>query len=249
MVKSMFESTDTVTISGLQQRTDLNGLTAAVASFDSETGRFSVNVSKTGECVRIKGENLTRVNGSKAAAAEPENTWWSDLSEDMAYDWLIDCYRMRVDDDMAQGSFMHGLYAGDGGGAIFDDFLLFVKLAAARGVAPSAGEAWDWAKLCERAISLLPNAFERSDAAGKYGAVSAQGAGYALSLMAEQVYGSSCTDGEEAEDPLSAMVRDQIDEAQMREQEGADEGGSFAQLFDGIGGPEPWQALRTALCK
>jgi len=247
-----FKGGERVLISGLEKRVDLNDLAAEVVNYDPVTERFAVNVYTTGERVRIKADNLTEqepsADGTVPVPRGEELDWWSELSEDMTYDWLIDCYRMRVDDDMSVGNYMHGLYAPDGPSAQLEDFLLFVKLAAARGVAPPEGDGWEWPKLCERAAKLLTNAFDKADAASKYGAVSAQGASYALRLMAEQVYGGSAADESEEEDPLHAMVKNEISDAAVDDGEGPVAVlGLNAKIFEGIGGPEPWAELRKAL--
>ena len=37
-------------------------------------------------------------------------SWWCGLTEKERYEWLVDCYRMRVDDDATWGEgFMHGM--------------------------------------------------------------------------------------------------------------------------------------------
>mmetsp|Transcript_1262 Transcript_1262/g.3527 ORF Transcript_1262/g.3527 Transcript_1262/m.3527 type:complete len:255 (+) Transcript_1262:111-875(+) len=249
MSKLKFKGGERVIVDGLEARTDLNTKLAEVVSYDPVTERFVVSVLTSGERVRVKPANLTLTDsGATPAPPEEELTWWSELSEDMSYDWLIDCYRMRVDDDMSTGSYMHGLYAGDGASALLEDFLIFIKLASARGVAPPEGDGFVWAKLCSRAAKLLPNAFEKSDAAEKYGKVSANGAAYALRLMAEQVYGNSADDESAEDDPLYSMVRHELGDAATEIGEGP-EGvlGLEARLFEGIGGLGPWAELRTAL--
>ena len=87
----------------------------------------------------------------------------------MQREWLVDCYRMRVDDLYVWGGGdLRGLYAqaAGGGGSASGDFLLFCKLAVRHGVIP---DGWDWAAFLATAKGLLRYAFEKSDGEEKYG--------------------------------------------------------------------------------
>ena len=57
--------------------------------------------------------------------------WALGLSRAAAAEWLVDCYRMRVDDDVFWAPvYLHGLAAPDTSPAIVvNDFLVFAKLA------------------------------------------------------------------------------------------------------------------------
>jgi hypothetical protein len=69
------------------------------------------------------------------------NEWMHDyyrgLSTAKRYEWLIDCYRLRVSDDARWGHYVHGLYAAVARGpgtytrvnVILPDLLVFCKLA------------------------------------------------------------------------------------------------------------------------
>eukprot|EP00965_Chrysotila_dentata_P151994 5022325-Pleurochrysis_carterae.AAC.8 len=112
------------------------------------------------------------------------------------YEWLCDCYRMRVDDDMSWGGgYMHGLYAEQ---PIAADFLVFCKLAAWRKVIPPR---WDWAAFLRKSRQLLPFAFEKKDAKKKWGReniFAVMTGGRSLRATGEVIYGSSVMGGEVA---------------------------------------------------
>ena len=79
--------------------------TAATASAPSQQGR--ANSAGTG---RDRGRE-----GAPPPPASPgmpgPSGWAQGLTLDKQYEWLIDCYRMRVDDDYAWGGGnLHGLY-------------------------------------------------------------------------------------------------------------------------------------------
>ena len=47
-----------MTLANLISRTDLNGQTCLTICFFVDSGRWAVTISSTGECVRVKPENL-----------------------------------------------------------------------------------------------------------------------------------------------------------------------------------------------
>jgi len=95
------------------------------------------------------------------------------------YEWLVDCYRLRLDDDCTWGdNYVHGSYT-DGASKtdIVADFIVFVKLAKRNGVVPESISVcehdaktvdWDWNSLFTAACTLLPYAFDNGDAKAKY---------------------------------------------------------------------------------
>lgn len=71
------------------------------------------------------------------------SAWASGLRQKFASEWLVDCYRMRIDEEYVwRGGDLRGLYALHAGGGSRDmvekDFLLFCKLAVKNGVIPVA---------------------------------------------------------------------------------------------------------------
>ena len=100
--------------------------------------------------------------------APPPNHWSIGLSPHMQREWLVDCYRMRLDDEMVwQNSIRPGsLYDQSAAGEIAQDFLVFCCLAKRKGALP---ENWNWPKFLDVAAGLLAFKFEKSDAKIKYG--------------------------------------------------------------------------------
>eukprot|EP00438_Fugacium_kawagutii_P006610 Skav212989 [mRNA] locus=scaffold423:216705:219544:- [translate_table: standard] len=98
------------------------------------------------------------------------SAWASGLRQKFASEWLVDCYRMRIDEEYVwRGGDLRGLYAlhasGGGRDMVEKDFLLFCKLAVKKGVIPAA---WNWGDFLLTAKKLLRFAFQKSDAHEKY---------------------------------------------------------------------------------
>jgi hypothetical protein len=103
----------------------------------------------------------------RAEQGEPSpSAWAAGLNPSEQHEWLVDCYRIRVDDTMVYGGGCVGLYAEAEKGRVLVDFLVFCKLALARGVVPPA---WDWPAFLHVAADLISFAFEKADAKEKWG--------------------------------------------------------------------------------
>lgn len=159
--------------------------------------------------------------------------WARGLSLALQYERLVDCYRLRVDDDYAWGGGeLRGFYsvATGGGGSIWQDFLVFCKLAVRRHAIP---QGWDWSRFLSTATGLLRYAFEKSDAQEKYGGENvfavAMG-GRSLRYTGEVIYGSS------------AMAMDDSDEVEELEEAVRRSRGRVESLFDDVGGAAVWHA-------
>ena len=110
------------------------------------------------------------------------------------YEWFVDCYRMRIDDDCVWGGGnLHGIYDSDATNLdIIKDFLIFCKLAKIRSIIPELN--WNWNELLIIALKLLPFAFEKSDAQTKYGSenvFTTMNGGRSLRFTGELIYASS----------------------------------------------------------
>ena len=94
--------------------------------------------------------------------------WARGMDRNMQMEWLVDCYRMRLDDEMVwQNSIRPGsLYDQSAAGEIAQDFLVFCCLAKKKGALP---EKWSWPEFLDVAVGLLVFKFEKSDAKIKYG--------------------------------------------------------------------------------
>jgi hypothetical protein len=172
--------------------------------------------------------------------APPASQWAKGTSEGEQHEWLVDCYRMRVDDDYAWGGgYLHGLYDPDHTSlSLVLDFLVFCKLAVEKGALPAG---WRWAPFLDVAAGLLPYAFEKSDAQEKYGrenVFSAMMGGRSLRFTGEAIMGSSVMgQGQSAEDRRLCREVEQFDHALN---------GNDA-FFNDVGGVALWRKLLATL--
>ncbi|KAJ1632174.1 hypothetical protein T492DRAFT_868802, partial [Pavlovales sp. CCMP2436] len=132
------------------------------------------------------------------------------------------------------------------------DFLLFAKLARARGVIGCDG--WDWHRFCAAAGALLKTPFMQDDAANQYGAeqlLVAPPGGRSLRSTAELIYGTSPLATEA--DPFYELVQEQITTALYADVGDEQAGYSVVSLdndpslFEDVGGLEVWQDLLAAV--
>lgn len=183
---------------------------------------------------------------AEGAASLPSASAWSRgfPSPDNMYEWFVDCYRMRVDDDYAwNGGELRGIYNTEGTkDTVVADLLVFAKLSVKNGVVP---QGWDWGKFLKAALPLVTYAFEKSDAQEKYGgenvfSVFTSGKP-SLRYVAEVVYGSSCQsfDFTNYSDMLDIVMVAFERKNPFTEQSQA--------LFQDVGGMEIWKNFRTKL--
>ena len=98
--------------------------------------------------------------------------WGRVLEPAVRLEWLVDCYRVRLNDVSFHGEqYARGLYDPEHTVAsIVQDFLLFVKLALRRGIIPTPTPPdWSWSAFLSKASELLRFPFEESEAQAKYG--------------------------------------------------------------------------------
>ena len=97
----------------------------------------------------------------------PPHAWSMGLSPHMQREWLVDCYRMRLDDELAwQNNIRPGsLYDQSGAREIAQDFLVFCCLVRRKGVLP---QNWIWSEFLDVAAEHLAFKFEKADAKIKY---------------------------------------------------------------------------------
>lgn len=170
------------------------------------------------------------------------SSWAIGLSPAEQHEWLIDCYRMRVDDMMHYGMGCVGLYSSDAEAKdVVEDFFVFCKLALKNEIIPNG---WDWKAFIETGEDLLAYAFEKSDAKEKYGrenVFAVMTGGRSLRFTAEAVYESSCISSE-GKSVKEVKVRKMVDK-------GLDvlfrEGGSF----EDVGGVAVWRRLEKQIEK
>jgi len=133
--------------------------------------------------------------------SEDPSSWSVGLTSSQQQEWLVDCYRLRVDDEYVwSGNIRPGTLYGDCNVKdLVQDFLLFCRLAMEQKVIPPV---WCWAEFLTVAGRLLPFAFEKSDAKEKYGSENvfhAAMGGRSLRYTGELIYGTACTSGEDSE--------------------------------------------------
>mmetsp|Transcript_41369 Transcript_41369/g.69199 ORF Transcript_41369/g.69199 Transcript_41369/m.69199 type:complete len:268 (-) Transcript_41369:348-1151(-) len=141
----------------------------------------------------------------EGAAAErfvvPGNaTWANGLSPDKQYEWLCDCYRMRMDDAYCWGGGeLRGVMNPEATPeSVSTELFVFCKLAVKNKVVPPH---WNWEAFLAKAIGLVIYAFEKSDAKEKYGrenVFSVFMGGRSLRATGETIYGSSVTGDSDA---------------------------------------------------
>jgi len=175
----------------------------------------------------------------RAVPQGPAWQWSVGLDQQIVYEWLVDCYRMRIDDDYAWGGgTLRGLYEPNHSAAdILTDFLAFAKLAVKNSVIPSG---WNWEKFISAAKRLIMGAFEKSDAQNKYGeenVFAVVTGGRSLRFTAELVYGFAATHSGDAQPAYEAMEQAAVNAWKLTQKE----------FFADVGGFELWKALKPAL--
>jgi len=142
----------------------------------------------------VKKSNKEAKSERKVLSMDYRNpsAWANGLGQKKQREWLVDCYRMRLDDEYALEGDVRGgsLYDQSEPDEIVQDFLVFCRLAKEKGVLP---EGWNWSKFLDTAAELLPYAFEKSDAQEKYGVENIFAlvtGGGPLRYTGEMIYGS-----------------------------------------------------------
>eukprot|EP00462_Mataza_sp_D1_P010167 CAMPEP_0175166144 /NCGR_PEP_ID=MMETSP0087-20121206/27525_1 /TAXON_ID=136419 /ORGANISM="Unknown Unknown, Strain D1" /LENGTH=296 /DNA_ID=CAMNT_0016455693 /DNA_START=26 /DNA_END=913 /DNA_ORIENTATION=- len=182
----------------------------------------------------------------------PSASWSSGLVAPAKYEWLVDCYRMRVDDDYHYGRNYHGI-AADGDGSkitnvsIATDFLIFCKLAQLKGVIPTMD--WEWSRFLAMGTCTLTDAFSKADAIHKYGGENyfdgAQGK-RSLRYTGELVYGTA-VDAKKMNDANYLKVKGEVHEHILVSERYLSESSPIksevyksAEFFEDIGGLDMW---------
>jgi len=156
-------------------------------------------------------------------------SWAVGLSQEKQREWLVDCYRMRLDDEyVCRGELRSGsLYKEGSMEDMMQDFLVFCRLAQSQGALPNP---WDWGKFLATAATLIWFAFEKSDAKEKYGSenyFNSMTGGRSLRFTGEFIYGSPLTTCSESE--LQKKLEEEV-KCKPR----------TASMVANIGGEEAW---------
>ena len=188
----------------------------------------------------------------------PNWSWSVGLGAGKQYEWLVDCYRMRVDDEYAVSEKIRSksLYDPDHTeDSILVDFLVFSKLAVLMEAVPPSG--WDWARYMSKARQLLRYAFEKDDAFEKYGGENffegavGIGSGRSLRFTAQQIFAAEVTTLE-VTDFRAMQLESEVVSRCFGDDEYFDEDDvvdfdSAADVFEDVGGVQLWRDLKHAL--
>mmetsp|Transcript_11466 Transcript_11466/g.31287 ORF Transcript_11466/g.31287 Transcript_11466/m.31287 type:complete len:331 (+) Transcript_11466:136-1128(+) len=176
------------------------------------------------------------------------SSWARGLSIKDQYEWLCDCYRMRIDDEMVYQGNLRGLYDMNVTDKqkrkvlVIEHFLVFCKLAKLMGVLPPEG--WDWKAFLMHRADNLPYAFEKDDAKQKWGGenyFSAFTGGRSLRATGETIYGTQVVGSSVSKSPEQRQLDRQILghwRSLLTKQ---------PEVFDDVGGKEAWEAMSKAM--
>jgi len=210
------------------------------------TGASSTKTTKSGS------SNTSSTSTKKSKGASGNNrfspsAWSRGLSKKQQYEWFVDCYRLRLDEEYVYRGDLTGLYNPESGPSeIVQSFLVFCKLALHNNVIP---DGWDWSEFLKIASENLNYAFEKSDAQEKYGSenvFAVMTGGRSLRATAEEVYGTPVTSSWDSLSQDSQQIQDEVDN--FFEEEGSNFYDA-SELFADVGGPQIWQKLRASLKK
>lgn len=196
-----------------------------------------------------------------SASWSNKHSWFETHGRYRSAEWIVDCYRMRVDDDAVHGSNFHGLNEinmSESSGISLDsrtmafihvkDFLKFFKLGVRNDVIPPS--KFNFA-LCLGffAPNLLMYPFEKHDAKVKWGGENALSMRPSLRRTAEIIYGLSCMytyddvdaqqRGEQAQEEVAEMINQGLDKTDIAIWE--------TSLFNHVGGKQLWINLFQSL--
>ena len=217
---------------------------------------------------RKSRENGTEETNSRSYASQKEDlptpvnrpnwSWSVGLDKVLQHEWLVDCYRMRVDDeahwrgDIRLMSLYDPDYTGD---SIMLDFLVFSKLAVMMEAVPPSG--WVWPRYIAKASQLLGYAFEKSDASEKYGGENifsgmlGMGSGRSFRFTAWMIYGTdvfTSTIHDDRPVQLECEIRNRLFGGNSEyDKNYVINFDSVEDLFDDVGGVQIWKRLKFAL--
>jgi len=187
-----------------------------------------------------------------------EQAWFDTHGSYRSAEWIVDCYRMRADDDVAWGSMnFHGLYeigmsspsdSHTKAFIIVKDFLKFFKLGIRNEVIPPS--KFNFA-LCIGyfAPNLLVYAFEKEDAKIKWGRENVFSTGPSLRRTAETIYGFSCMaeDSDAEAQEQEERVEREVSEILERQLDASNFDASEEAIFENVGGKTLWTGLFHSL--
>jgi hypothetical protein len=263
----VFEIGSKVELVGLKNQS-FNGKYGIIKCKIAKTGRYGVSIlghgvqwerEENGEEKALKEENLRLVHGP--GGSDPmsflhragqinknditASAWQNGLGEKEKAEWLVDCYRMRLDDEYVYMGCLRSVYEPNNREQdVINEFLQFCVMAV-RNKVVRLSSSFPW-KLClEKARELLSFAFEKSDAQEKYGSEhyfsALIGGGRSLRFTGEIVYGIGLQNNVST---LSIMSEEDRDE--LKEQISGLQWKGHEPLFDEVGGFKIWQNFASS---
>ncbi|KAL3944915.1 MAG: hypothetical protein SGBAC_001006 [Bacillariaceae sp.] len=191
-----------------------------------------------------------------------DQLWFETHGNYRSAEWIVDCYRMRADDDVVWGSEnFHGLYeigmaashrasysSHSKAFIVVKDFLKFLKLGIRNEVIPPSN--FNFA-LCIGyfAPNLLVHAFEKQDAKMKWGGENVFSTGPSLRRTAETIYALSAMspyDDAEAQEKGKRIQRE-VSELLELQLDASNFDASEDLIFEDVGGKQLWTGLFHSL--
>ena len=170
------------------------------------------------------------------------SSWSNSLSLNDQYIWLIDCYRMRQDDNYVWKKEYTGIQAQETDIEILKCFILFCKLAKVKKIIPIF---WVWKDFINFAQETIKYVFKKSDAKEKYGGENVFSAkmlgGRSLRYTAEMIYGNGISGNLENHDENEILLTDKIEkEIDKMKINSFRDFKNYENFFTEIGGTEIW---------
>ena len=234
-----------------------------VCNRENEKAKIAADVdhaTKTFEMMNNVSNGKSTLNHQpRKVKSNPHASWSTGFKNaKQKYEWFVDSYRMRIDDDCIWGGIMRGLYsnqtpgfAGEFGrttptAVICTDFLIFAKLAVLREVVPLLD--WSWEAFLDIALNLVAYPFSKNDAKAKYGDENVflvNSGGRSLRYTAEFVY--PCPVNAQKPDPVYNKWIDEISKNANNDVEVIFNNALL--LTDDIGESEIWKEFKTKLSR
>ena len=160
-----------------------------------KNGCLANEISKASAQRTISDEIFNKIKNPK--------NWFDQIDEDNREEWLLDCYRLRTDEDYLAKNY-HGIYGVEGTATVSDkklttieDIIFFAKRVLESKIIPEDLEDtfFNWTIFCDLAAENLSTPFQLADAVQKYGKeqLNPLSTKPSLKRQAEFIYGFSCT--------------------------------------------------------
>jgi tetratricopeptide (TPR) repeat protein len=194
--------------------------------------------------LRKKDEVKSNKGERRNSKIDIYKSWAFGLSEEEMYEWLVDCYRLRKDDENVYQESPSGIYESDSNLSILLDFYVFAVLIKIRKIIPSN---FEWTKFIKKAKLLINSTFEQSDASEKYNGenvLSAAHGARSLRFTGSIIYGRGYESVYSEKDYLTEVIHNLLDKSEMQFKSDLDKHHYF---FNEVGGVALWKDLLSAI--